>query len=177
LQYFSVADWPGGFYVSPTFAGSRPGALIAAAWAAMVSIGENGYLDAARKILETTAWLKQEMGAMPEIQVIGDPLFMVAFQSETLNIYQIMEFMAGRNWILNGLQLPPSLHLCVTIRHTQEGIKERFLEDLKQAVAYVKENPEAPDGVGPVYGMAAMVETRDLVKSVFDWRTDLLYEV
>ena len=176
-QYFSVSDWSGGFYISPTFAGSRPGALIAAAWAALVSIGEQGYLDSARMILETTAWLKQEMRMIPEIQVIGDPLFMVAFQSETINIYQIMEFMAERNWNLNGLQLPPSLHLCVTIRHTQEGIKERFLEDLKAAVEYVKEHPEAPSGVGPIYGMASMVETRDLVKSVFDWRTDLLYRV
>jgi glutamate/tyrosine decarboxylase-like PLP-dependent enzyme len=176
-QYFSVSDWSGGFYISPTFAGSRPGALIAAAWAALVSIGEQGYLDSARMILETTAWLKQEMHMIPEIQVIGDPLFMVAFQSETINIYQIMEFMAERNWNLNGLQLPPCLHLCVTIRHTQEGIKERFLEDLNAAVEYVKEHPEAPSGVGPIYGMASMVETRDLVKSVFDWRTDLLYRV
>ena len=177
FQYFSMADWSGGFYISPTFAGSRPGALIAGAWAAMVSMGEQGYLDAARPILETTAVLKDEMRKIPEIQVIGDPLFMIAFQSETLNVYQIMEFMSERNWNLNGLQLPPSLHICVTVRHTQEGIKERFLEDLKAAVTHVKEHPEAPSGVGPIYGMAAMIETRDLVKSVFDWRTDLLYKV
>jgi glutamate/tyrosine decarboxylase-like PLP-dependent enzyme len=30
-QYFSVTDWPGGIYFSPTFAGSRPGALSATA--------------------------------------------------------------------------------------------------------------------------------------------------
>ncbi len=177
FQYFSVADWSGGFYVSPTFAGSRPGALIAAAWAAMVSIGESGYLEAARRILNTTDWLKQEMREMPDIQVIGDPLFMVAFQSDTLDIYKILEYMSERNWGLSGLQLPPSVHICVTLRHTEEGVKERFLEDLKEAVTFVKEHPEAPSGVGPIYGMAAMVETRDLVKSVFDWRTDLLYEV
>jgi len=177
FQYFSMADWSGGFYISPTFAGSHPGALIAVAWAAMVSMGEQGYLDAARPILETTAVLKDEMRKIPEIQVIGDPLFMIAFQSETLNVYQIMEFMSERNWNLNGLQLPPSLHICVTVRHTQEGIKERFLEDLKAAVTHVKEHPEASSGVGPIYGMAAIIETRDLVKSVFDWRTDLLYRV
>jgi sphinganine-1-phosphate aldolase len=177
FQYFSIADWSGGFYVSPTFAGSRPGGLIAAAWAAMVSMGEQGYLAAARKILETTAWLKQEIRLIPEIQMIGNPLFMVAFQSESINVYQIMEFMSSRKWILNGLQLPPAVHLCVTLRHTQEGIKEHFLADLKEAVAYVKEHPEAPAGVGPIYGMAAMIEARELVKSVFDWRTDLLYEV
>jgi glutamate/tyrosine decarboxylase-like PLP-dependent enzyme len=40
FQYFSIADWPGGLYNSPTFAGSRPGALSAACWAALVSIGK-----------------------------------------------------------------------------------------------------------------------------------------
>ena len=29
-QYFTATDWPGGLYLSPTFSGSRPGALSAA---------------------------------------------------------------------------------------------------------------------------------------------------
>jgi glutamate/tyrosine decarboxylase-like PLP-dependent enzyme len=177
FQYFSVTDWPGGFYVSPTFAGSRPGALIAVAWAAIVSMGEKGYLGAAKAILETTEWLKIEMRNIPEIEVIGDPLFMVAFRSETLNVYQIMEYMTEKNWGLNGLHLPPSVHLCVTLRHTQEGVKERFLDEFKAAVAYVKEHPEAAEGMGPIYGMASTIEKRGLVKSVFNWVMDLLYQV
>ena len=177
FQYFSATDWPGGFYVSPTFAGSRPGALIAVAWAAMVSMGERGYLEAAKAILETTEWLKIEMRKISEIEVIGDPLFMISFRSETLNVYQILEYMTEKNWGLNGLHLPPSLHLCVTLRHTQDGIKERFLEEFKAAVAYVKEHPQAAEGLGPFYGMASKIETRGLVKSVFNWVMDLLYTV
>jgi glutamate/tyrosine decarboxylase-like PLP-dependent enzyme len=172
-----VADWPGGIYFSPTFAGSRPGALSAAAWAAMVSIGESGYLEAARRILETTAWLKEEMRKIPEIEVIGDPLFLIAFRSDVLNIYQIMEFMTQRNWGLNGLHLPPSVHLCVTLRHTQPGVKERFIADLKEAIEYVKEHPEASAGLGPIYGMASAIEMRGMVKQVLNWVMDLLYEV
>lgn len=38
-----VTEWTGGLYVSPTIAGSRPGALIAGAWAAMMSLGLEGY--------------------------------------------------------------------------------------------------------------------------------------
>ena len=45
-QYFTLADWPGGLYYSPTFSGSRPGGLSAACWAALVSMGEAGYLKA-----------------------------------------------------------------------------------------------------------------------------------
>jgi sphinganine-1-phosphate aldolase len=177
FQYFSVADWPGGFYVSPTFAGSRPGALIAVAWAAMVSMGAEGYLKSAKRILETTDWIKQEMKKIPELQLIGDPPFMVTLRSETLNIYQIMEYMTERNWGLSGLHLPPSMHLCVTQRHTQEGVKERFVKEIKEAVAYVKEHPEASQGMGPIYGLASTIETRGMVTSVFNWFLDLLYSV
>ena len=176
-QYFSLTDWPGGFYASPTFAGSRPGALIAAAWAAMVSMGEQGYLDAAERILETTSWINAELRKIEEIEVIGDPPFMAVFRSDSLNVYQILEYMTQRGWGLSGLHLPPSAHLCVTLRHTQDGVRERFVEDMRAAIHYVKDHPEAADGMGPIYGMAAAVETRGLVKSVFNWFLDMLYSV
>jgi hypothetical protein len=38
----TVTEWSGGLYVSPTIAGSRPGSLIAGAWAAMMSLGKAG---------------------------------------------------------------------------------------------------------------------------------------
>ena len=177
FQYFAITDWPGGLYNSPTFAGSRPGGLSAACWAAMVSMGESGYLESARRILETAAWITSEIGNIPELEVIGNPLFVVAFRSESLNIYQVLEFMTARGWGLNGLHLPPSAHLCVTLRHAQSGVKERLLEDLRQAVAYVKANPDASQGIGPVYGMAAVPEMRGMVDDVLKWYMDTQYKV
>jgi sphinganine-1-phosphate aldolase len=32
-------DWNGGFYATPSMAGSRPGNIIAGTWAAMISFG------------------------------------------------------------------------------------------------------------------------------------------
>jgi glutamate/tyrosine decarboxylase-like PLP-dependent enzyme len=176
FQYFSITDWPGGLYNSPTFAGSRPGGLSAACWAAMVSIGEQGYLEAARRILETAAWIKAEIRKIPELEVIGDPLFVIAFRSEVLNVYQVLEFMTGRGWGLNGLHLPPSVHLCVTLRHTQAGVRERLIKDLHEAVGYVREHPEASEGIGPVYGMAASAEMRGMVTDVLNWYMDTQYK-
>jgi glutamate/tyrosine decarboxylase-like PLP-dependent enzyme len=175
--YFAVTDWPGGLYFSPTMAGSRPGGLSAACWAAMVSMGESGYLEAARRILEAAAWIKREVGTIAELRVIGDPLFVIAFRSETLNVYQILEAMAARGWALNGLHLPPSVHLCVTLRHTEPGVKEALVEDLRASVDAVRKNPAAPEGAGPVYGLAAAVDTRGMVKEILEWYMDTLYEV
>ena len=52
-QFFTYAGWPGGLYVSPSMTGTRPGGAIAAAWAVLHYLGEEGYLDHARRILAT----------------------------------------------------------------------------------------------------------------------------
>ena len=73
-----------------------------------------------------------------------------------------------------GQHLPPSVPLCVTQRHTQPGVKERYVSDLREAVAFVKKNPDAPEGVGPIYGMAAQVPLRGMVKEILRRYMDIL---
>ncbi|ADO70873.1 pyridoxal phosphate-dependent decarboxylase family protein [Stigmatella aurantiaca] len=176
-QYFTATEWPGGIYFSPTFSGSRPGGLIAAAWATLVTMGEAGYLEASRHILETAKALKEGIAAIPELHVLGDPLFVIAFGSKTLDIYKVMERMGARGWDLNGLHKPPAVHLCVTLRHTQPGVAERFLEDLRAAVAHVQANPGEKGTMAPVYGMAGTVPFRGVLSDLLKKYMDLLYKV
>lgn len=176
-QYFTATDWPGGIYFSPTFAGSRPGALIAAAWASLVTTGEQGYLDATKRILETAETLKRGIQEIPELHVLGDPLFVIAFGSRSLDIYKVMERMGERGWSLNGLHKPSAVHLCVTLRHTQPGVAERFLSDLRAAVAHVRDNPGEKGTMAPVYGMAATVPFRSVLSDLLKKYMDLLYKV
>ncbi|MCL5437596.1 MAG: aminotransferase class V-fold PLP-dependent enzyme [Candidatus Thermoplasmatota archaeon] len=56
-QIYATGNWQGGIYFTPTMAGSRPGYPIAAAWAVMVTMGERGYREAAKKILETGKYI------------------------------------------------------------------------------------------------------------------------
>lgn len=175
-QYFALTDWPGGLYVSPTLAGSRPGALSAACWAAMVSIGERGYLDATRRILDTSAKIRTGIDAIPELRVLGDPMWVIAFGSDSLNIYRVLEHLGNRGWSLNGLHKPAAIHICVTLRHTAEGVVERFLEDLRMAVNEVRENPGDAGTTAPVYGMAASLPFRGAVSDLLKRYMDLLYD-
>ncbi len=174
-QYYTVSDWPGGLYFSPTFAGSRPGALSAACWAALVSMGEQGYLEATRAIVETSAVIRKGIAAIPELRLLGDSLFVHAFASDTLNIYRVMDAMTERHWSLNGLHHPPAVHLCVTLRHTQPGVAERFLSDLADSVAFVKAHPKEKGGMAPVYGMAATIPFKGMVSELLKRYVDLLY--
>lgn len=176
FQYFTATEWPGGLYFSSTFAGSRPGALSAACWAAMISIGEKGYIEATQRILETAEQIKQGLREIPELYILGDPLWVIAFSSDTLDIYKILDYMTSKHWSLNGLHKPAAIHLCVTLRHTQPGVAERFLKDLKEAVEYVKANPHIKGSIAPVYGMAATVPMRGMVSEMLKRYLDMLYK-
>jgi sphinganine-1-phosphate aldolase len=177
FQYYLTTEWAGGLYLSPTLSGSRPGALSAACWAAMVNIGESGYLEAAAKILETAAEIKKGIREIPELQVLGDPLFVIAFASDSLDIYAISDCMGQKGWSLNGLQNPPALHIAVTLRQTQPGLTESFLSDLRESVAHVKDHPEMQGSMGPVYGMASNVSYKGAVQEVLKGILDIMYKV
>jgi sphinganine-1-phosphate aldolase len=174
-QYFAATDWPGGLYATPTLLGSRPGGLIAAAWAAMIALGEQGYLEATRAILETAARIREGIRRIPGLEVMGDPLWVIAFTSKEFDIYRVLERMGQRGWSLNALQHPPAVHLAVTLRHTQPGVAERFLEDLRESVAWVRAHPEERGALAPVYGMAATLPFRGVVRDLLHRYLDLLY--
>jgi sphinganine-1-phosphate aldolase len=177
FQYYRSADWPGGLYYSPTFAGSRPGALSAQAWAALVTIGEAGYLAATGAIVDTAQAIRKGVAGIDGIELHGDSLFVVAFGATdpALNIYGVLHGMGERGWSLNGLQSPPSAHLCTTLRHTQPGVAERFVDDLDASVAAVRARPDAVGMMAPVYGMAASVETRGTVEEILRTYVDVLF--
>ncbi len=176
-QYYVATDWPGGLYFSPTFAGSRPGALSAACWAALVSTGEAGYLEATKGILKAAETIKAGIRAIPELHILGDPLFVIAFGSAQLDIYRVMDEMAQKGWSLNGLHKPSCVHIAVTRRHAQAGVAERFISDLGEAVEAVKADPQKSGGMAPVYGLAATLPARGVVGDILKRYIDLLYEV
>lgn len=176
-QYFTAADWPGGLYFSPTLAGSRPGGLSAVCWAAMLAMGQDGYMLATKRLLETAAVIKAGIAGIPELFLLGDPLWVLAFGSDTLNIYQVMDQMIQSNWSLNPLQKPGAVHIALTLRHTQAGVAEKFIHDLRRAVLYVKLHPQEAGGSAPVYGMAATLPLRGLVREMLRRFADILYKV
>lgn len=60
FQYFVATDWCGGIYASPSINGSRPGALIAGTWAALMFMGRAGYVKSTRQIVETAKYIEQQ---------------------------------------------------------------------------------------------------------------------
>jgi glutamate/tyrosine decarboxylase-like PLP-dependent enzyme len=176
-QYFNYPGWPGGIYLSPGLSGSRSGGVVAATWAAMVSLGEAGYLEIAKNIFETAAKIRAGIDAIPELEVIGDPTFLVAFRSPDLNIYHINDRLIAQGWRLNALQLPPALHFCVTRPNTAPGVAEAFISDLRGAVEYAKHPLRAEPKSGALYGLGGTPAGDEILDTLFTAALDAMYEV
>ena len=153
-QYFTAPDWPGGLYLSPGLAGSRSGGLIAATWASLVTTGREGFLAGARAIMATADTIHAGVSEQAGVSVIGDPTFLIAFQSDDpdVDIYLVNDALKESGWRLNSLQLPAALHFCVTKPNTTPGTAEAFLADLSQAVDYAREHKGEPAASGAMYG-------------------------
>jgi sphinganine-1-phosphate aldolase len=171
-QYFVVPDWPGGLYTSPGMSGSRSGGIIAAAWASMVALGREGYRSIAADIFRTASGLVEVIGRHPELRVLGNPTFNVAFShalsddgQPLADIFHVNDRLAERGWRLNGLQAPPAVHFCVTRPNTAAGVVERFATDLADAVADARERTAAGEipRSGAVYGAGGIDVPRDQV--------------
>ncbi|XP_042062092.1 sphingosine-1-phosphate lyase-like [Salvia splendens] len=165
-QFVAVTEWTGGLYVSPTIAGSRPGALIAGAWAAMMSLGLEGYLENTRKIMEASKRLEEGVRQIPELFVVGRPdMTLVAFGSNSIDIFEVNDIMSSKGWHLNALQRPNSIHICVTLQHV--NVINDFIKDLADSVQTVKANPgPMKGGLAPIYGAAGKMPDRGMVQDL-----------
>lgn len=166
-QFFALIEWSGGIYISPSMSGTRPGAKLAEAWACMKAMGEEGYLEAAKIIMEATQRYIEGINAIPEMHVVGDPDGTVfAFGSDTLDVFVIGEEMESRGWEVNYLQDPACLHLMIVSTKHAEVVDE-FLADLRAVVDVVKAHPERKaEGTAAIYGMAAKIPDKGQMKNV-----------
>jgi len=132
-QLFAYTDWPGGIYASPTMGGTRPGGAIAAAWAIMNYLGEEGYLKLAGEVMAVTRQIQDGVAAIAGIEVLGRPVMSVmALGSSKVNVYEVGDEMGLRGWHLDRQQFPPSLHLTINPAHVRQT--DAFLHDLQAAV-------------------------------------------
>jgi sphinganine-1-phosphate aldolase len=186
-QYFIDPSWSGGVYASPGAAGSRPGALIAACWASLVSVGQQGYIDACVKIVGAAKSLADRIRENPELEIIGRPLVsVIAFRAKDLNAYDIADAMSARGWHLNALQNPPAIHVAVTLPIAK--VWERLVKDLEEVVEVEKEKERVRivQGKGAkgasvgdaaaLYGVAGSLPNKSVVVDLARGFLDLCYK-
>jgi glutamate/tyrosine decarboxylase-like PLP-dependent enzyme len=130
-QYFIFDAWPGGIYGSATTAGTRPAAPIAAAWATIRHLGEEGYLRLAAEVRDATRAFRTGIEAIDGLRITGDPIFGVfQIESDEHDLSAVCDVLDDRGWRLDRQQ--GGLHLMLSAYHAQ--VAEDFLADLRDAV-------------------------------------------
>lgn len=178
-QYFISTDWPGGIYISPTIAGSRNGSIIAGTWAAMLYFGKKKYTEITNKLLNYTQYLVKELEKMEDIYIIGKPnMTVIGIGSNKFDIYKLYQYMVGRNWNLNSLQFPPSLHICITYLHIEHDTGKQFIKDLKDGIEEIMNSPDRKcSGMGAIYGTSQKIPDRSIINEIGNFYQDLYYKI
>lgn len=139
FQKFDNAEWSGGRMITQTYVGTRPGGAIAAAWAVMNHLGEEGYLAISRRLLEMSKAYVQGVNAIPGLKVVGDPhLSIVSYQSvdADLPIATVAERLREKGWLIGMTRAPSAIVTMLSLLH--EPVREEYLRDLRQAVEAVR---------------------------------------
>ncbi|KAI8930264.1 pyridoxal phosphate-dependent transferase [Entophlyctis helioformis] len=166
-QYFVQTEWPGGIYGSPSIAGSRPGALIAGCWTAMLRFGLNGYASTAKDIIGAARRIRAGVSEIDGLRVLGEPLLsVVAFEAVApIKTYAVADILSRKGWHLNILQAPPSIHIACTLL-TVNAVDD-LLADIEDTVETLRKDPSAGKGdVAAIYGTAASVPDRRIISDV-----------
>ena len=136
FQAYTFSDWPRGLYSTNTLVGTRAGGAIAAAWAVMNYLGEDGYLAITRRILDTRQAIADGVTKLG-FDVWGRPrLSIMTYGSRELDIGQVADRLSTRGWFVGRLVEPPGIHLMLNLTH--EPIVGEYLADLDWAANEVR---------------------------------------
>jgi glutamate/tyrosine decarboxylase-like PLP-dependent enzyme len=141
-QTFVTENWLGGTYASSGILGTKSGGPIAAAWAVMRHLGEDGYLRLTRAARDATEALAGGLRRIPGVRVLAEPeatLLAFAFEpvgrAPALDAFAVGEALARRGFVVDPQKPPPSLHCTVNAVHGP--VVPQFLSELRSAMEEV----------------------------------------
>ena len=147
-QTFVTDNWLGGVYGSSGVLGTKGGGAMAAAWAVMNYLGDDGYLRVTSAARTACEQLVAAIRATPELLLRAEPdSTLVAFSAahpERLNVFAVADALWRRGWYIDRQGPPASLHCTVNAVH--EGKIDEFVDAVHDSIAEV----QATDAGGDV---------------------------
>ena len=131
-QTFVTSNWLGGTYGSSGVLGTKGGGAMAAAWAVMNHLGDDGYLRLAGQARRATLELAAAIEACPALELRASPdAMLIAFGAadpERLDVFAVADELWRRGWYVDRQQPPDSLHCTVNAVH--DGLIPSFVAEL-----------------------------------------------
>ena len=98
-QMYACSSWTGYTIVNPTVQSTKSAGPVAAAWAVLHFIGDDGYLEIARQVLDATRRIAAGIRAIPGLRLLGEPdMNLVAFTSDQVSVFHVVDEMKTRGW-------------------------------------------------------------------------------
>jgi sphinganine-1-phosphate aldolase len=151
-QFFAAADWPGYTMLNSTTQSTKSGGPLAAAWAVVTHLGDDGYLSLARQARGGILQLLEALGTVPHLTVVTEPdSTLVALRAdERCDVFTVSDEMLARGWFVQPQMAfgghPPTLHLtfsAATAPHVADFVAA--LEDSVAAAVAAGPVQVAPD--------------------------------
>lgn len=142
-QIFSCASWSGYTVINPTILSSKSGGPIAAAWAAINHLGEEGYCEIVDKKMQASKKLQDGIAKIEGIYVLGEPdACMFSIAAEDFDIFPIAEKMKTKGWYIQPqlavANSPENIHFSINGANTPHV--DALLVDLEACVKDVRAN-------------------------------------
>ncbi|MDP6564026.1 MAG: pyridoxal-dependent decarboxylase [Alphaproteobacteria bacterium] len=135
---FQFEDWPHGPFATATLSGTRAGGAVAAAWAVLRHLGEDGYVRVARDLAAMTDAYVAGITAIDGLHLWAQPdLTIINFGAHAFDIFAVAERLEQKGWLPGLTRSPKGLHAMLSMYH--EPAREQYLADLAEAVARVRE--------------------------------------
>lgn len=133
---FESRAWQRGPYAAYTTQGTRPGGAVAAAWATMNHLGEEGYLRCARLIMEAKAIMTAGIAAIPGLEILAPSdlgIFVWRAKDPALDIGKVAAALDAEGWLVGRQQEPDGIHLHLNPIHRE--VAADYVEAVSRAVA------------------------------------------
>jgi len=141
-QIFACSHWTGYTIINNAVMSSRSGGPMAAAYAVLNFIGEEGYLEIARKKIAATRKLVEGIRAHKDLILMAEPDFcMFSFTSETISVFHLIDEMNARGWYIQpALSYAHSRHnIHLSINFSNVEWVDAFLADLNHSIEKIRD--------------------------------------
>jgi sphinganine-1-phosphate aldolase len=134
---FGPPERPPGWYHTPTMAGTRPGGVIAAAWAVLTYLGRDGYLRLVGQTMDYIRRFQSAINATPGLQVLGKPdMTVFVYTARDYDIAAVAEGLEARGWLVSLDQVPfQAIRFMQSPGH--EPFVDAYVRDLREVAAAV----------------------------------------
>jgi len=153
-QLFVCDTWPAGLMRTPTAAGTRPGGAIAGAWAVMNYLGEDGYREKARMVVEARQKIERAVESIPELAVIApSKLGLIAYGMapgcDDFGIFDVWARLKARGWFTGVVTEPQGIHLMLSPAHL--AVADDYVADLHAVLEEIRAGARAEGEVEARY--------------------------